>query len=47
MLQGLDQQRGQAVQAEMIRVLVVDDHPLTREGILAMIQGAAVKFVRQ
>jgi chemotaxis response regulator CheB len=41
MLQGLDQQRGQAVQSERIRVLVVDDHPLMREGIVAVIQGAA------
>ena len=41
MLQGLDQQRGQAVQSEGIRVLVVDDHPLMREGIVAVIQGAA------
>jgi len=41
MLQGLDQQRGYAVQSERIRVLVVDDHPLMREGIVAVIQGAA------
>jgi DNA-binding NarL/FixJ family response regulator len=41
MLQGLDQQRGQVVQSERIRVLVVDDHPLMREGIVAVIQGAA------
>jgi chemotaxis response regulator CheB len=41
MLQGLDQQRGQAVQSERIRVLVVDDHPLMRERIVAVIQGAA------
>ena len=41
MVQGLDQQRGQAVQSERIRVLVVDDHPLMREGIVAVIQGAA------
>ena len=41
MVQGLDQQRGQVVQSERIRVLVVDDHPLMREGIVAVIQGAA------
>ena len=41
MLQGLDQQRGQAVPFERIRVLVVDDHPLIREGIVAVIHGAA------
>jgi DNA-binding NarL/FixJ family response regulator len=41
MLQGLDQQRGQAVQFERLRVLVVDDHPLMREGIVVVIQGAA------
>ena len=41
MLQGLDQQRGQVVQSERIKVLVVDDHPLMREGIVAVIQGAA------
>jgi DNA-binding NarL/FixJ family response regulator len=41
MLQGLDQPRGDAVQSERIRVLVVDDHPLMREGIVAVIQGAA------
>jgi DNA-binding NarL/FixJ family response regulator len=41
MLQGLDQQRGRSVQSERIRVLVVDDHPLMREGIVAVIQGAA------
>ena len=41
MLQGLDQQRGQVVQSARIRVLVVDDHPLMREGIVAVIQGAA------
>jgi DNA-binding NarL/FixJ family response regulator len=29
------------VQSERIRVLVVDDHPLMREGIVAVIQGAA------
>jgi hypothetical protein len=47
MLQGLYQRRGQAVQSERIRVLVVDDHPLMREGIVAVIQGAAIKFIRQ
>src|ERR1700691_6450223 len=41
MLQGLDQQRGRSVQSGRIRVLVVDDHPLMREGIVAVIQGAA------
>ena len=41
MLQGLQQQREQVVQSERIRVLVVDDHPLMREGIVAVIQGAA------
>ena len=29
------------MQSERIRVLVVDDHPLMREGIVAVIQGAA------
>ena len=29
------------MQSEKIRVLVVDDHPLMREGIIAVIQGAA------
>src|SRR5580658_8062226 len=40
MLQGLDQQRGRSVQSERIRVMVTDDHPLMREGINAVIQGA-------
>ena len=41
MLQGLDQRRGQAVQSERVGALAVDDHPLMREGIVAVIQSAA------